>query len=45
MQPSPSATLFRHRVSTIVNSARNEDPACVEPFNEHTSAQGFLPLG
>lgn len=45
MQPSPSATLVRHRVSTIVNSARNEDPACIEPFDEPTSAQGFLPLG
>lgn len=45
MKPSPAATLFRHRVSTVVNDARNEDPACIEPFEESASTQGFLPLG
>jgi putative SOS response-associated peptidase YedK len=45
IQPSPMATLVRYRVSTIVNSARNDGPACIEPFDEPPSAEGFLPLG
>lgn len=45
MQPSPAASLVRHRVSTRVNNARNEDPVCIEPFEESTLAEGFLPLG
>lgn len=43
MRPPPMASLVRYRVSTSVNSARNEDPACIEPFVEPAS-QGFLPL-
>ena len=44
MRPSPPATLVRYRVSPLVNSARNEGPACVEPFEEPRTGQGFLPL-
>lgn len=45
MQPSPAGTLVRHRVSTLVNTARNEGPACIEPFEDATPTEGFLPLG
>ncbi len=45
MQPSPEATLVRHRVSTVVNNARNEAPDCIEPFEESGPMEGFLPLG
>lgn len=44
MRPSPPATLERYRVSPLVNSARNEGQACVEPFEEPRTGQGFLPL-
>ena len=45
MQPSPATNLIRHRVSTVINNARNEDPACIEPFEESAPTEGFLPLG
>ena len=45
LKPSPATTLIRHRVSTRVNNARSEDPACIEPFEESTPTEGFLPLG
>lgn len=44
MHPSPEATLVCHRVSTVVNNARNEGPDCIEPFEESGPMEGFLPL-
>ena len=39
--PCPSDTLRRFRVSTVVNSARNDLPECVAPLPEQTGFTGI----
>ncbi len=34
LKPAPDSTLTRYRVSTVVNNARHESPACIEPVPE-----------
>jgi len=45
LKPAPDDLLTRYRVSSVVNSSRNETPVCIEPETEGMSLfTGFPPI-